>query len=161
MSLFEISFEDFGVGADLAGFGDDLDNMSAGLERIVREVAIPAFAQNFEVGGRPAWVALSPDTIDIKGSSDPLIRTGRLYGGSQAVSSWNISATEAQFQGAAGADYGIYHQEGTRKMPQREWAILTPEDEDKAEEKLVEWIGEKLGEHNFSVFASSFGAGDF
>lgn len=161
MSMFDISFEDFGVAGDLAGFADDLSNLHGGLEKIVNEVAIPAMATNFEVGGRPAWEPLSPDTVEIKGNSEPLIKTGRLYGGSQARSSWDISDTEASFSGAAGAEYGKFHQFGTRKMPMREWAALAPEDEDKAEEVMVEWIAEQLGNHGFSVFASSFGSGDF
>jgi phage gpG-like protein len=159
--MFSLDFEDFGVAADLSDFGDDLDNLSEALELIIRKVIQPAFATNFQVGGRPAWPPLSIDTVHIKGNAEPLIATGRLYSGSQAMSSWNIDNDTAQFSGAAGADYGIYHQEGTRRMPQREWASITPEDEDKAEETMVEWIGEKLGSHGFGVFTSSFSAGDF
>lgn len=161
MSLFDLDFQDFGVAADMAGFAEDLDSLKGGLERIVRDVAIPAFATNFEVGGRPAWQPLSDVTIEIRGSSEPLVRTGRLYSGSQAFSSWNISDEEAAFMGAAGAEYGGYHQEGTKRMVARPWAALAPEDEDKAEEAMVEWIGERLGSHGFGVFTSSFGSGDF
>lgn len=161
MSLFYIDENLISVATDLAGFDDDLNNTREALERVVRNVIIPAFAENFTSGGRPAWTPLSEDTVAQKGSDEPLIKTGRLYSGSQAFSGWNISNDEAEFTGAAGADYGKYHQFGTRKMPERPWATVTVQDEEKAEEVMVEWIGERLGDHGFSVFTSSFGSGDF
>lgn len=161
MSFFDVDFQDFGVAADMSGFADDLENLHGGLEKVVREVAIPAMATNFEVGGRPSWAPLSDVTVDIRGGSEPLLRSGRLYSGSQALNAWSIGNETAEFNGAAGAEYGIYHQEGTRKMVARPWATLAPEDEDKAEEVMVEWIGEQLGKNGFGVFTSSFGSGDF
>lgn len=154
MSLFSLDDNVIAVARDLEGFADDLDNTKEALERVVRNVCIPAFAENFVSGGRPAW---SP-TED---GGHPLIKTGRLYSGSQAFSGWRISDEDAEFTEAAGADYGKFHQFGTSKMPQRQWASLTPEDEEKAEEEVVEWIAERLGAHGFATFTSSFGGDDF
>lgn len=154
MSLFDLDSNIIEVASDLAGFDDELNNTKEALERVVRKVCIPAFAENFFSGGRPPW----PPTED---GGTPLIKTGRLYSGSQAFSGWRINDSEAEFEEAAGAPYGQYHQFGTSKMPQRMWASLTPEDEEKAEEEIVEWIAEKLGEHGFSTFTASFGGDDF
>jgi phage gpG-like protein len=160
--MFDLDFGDFDAAAgDFDGFAGALDNLRGGLEKVIREVAIPAMATNFEVGGRPPWEPLTADTIDIRGSAEPLVRTGRLYSGSQAMGNWSISDSEASMAGAVGADYGKYHQDGTKRMVARPWATLAPEDEDKSEEVMVEWIGEQLGTFNFGVFASSFGSGDF
>lgn len=162
MSFISLDFGDFDAAAgDMDGLAGAVDNLRGGLEAIVREVAIPAMATNFEVGGRPPWEPLSDATIDIRGSADPLVRTGRLFSGSQALSNWNITDSEATMEGVAGADYGAYHQDGTRRMVARPWAVLAPEDEDKAEEVMVEWIGGALGNFGFGVFTSSFGSGDF
>jgi phage gpG-like protein len=162
MSFMSLDFGDFDAAAgDFDGFAGALDNMRGGLEKIVRDVAIPAMATNFEVGGRPAWEPLSDTTLEIRGSGTPLVRTGRWYSVSQALSNWQINDSEATMESVAGAEYGVYHQEGTRRMVSRPWATLAPEDEDKAEEVMVEWIGEQLGAFNFGVFTSSFGSGDF
>lgn len=155
MSLFSLDDNIAAVASDLVGFADDLDNTREALERVVRNVCIPAFAENFIAGGRPKWESLQ------EGDRSPLIKTGRLYSGSQAFSGWRISDEEAEFLEAPGADYGKYHQFGTRNVPQRMWASLTAEDEEKAEEEIVEWIAERLGDHGFSTFTSSFGGDDF
>lgn len=160
MSLFDLDSNIIAVASDLEGFSDDLGNTQEALQRVVKNVCIPAFAENFISGGRPSWVPLAPETID-QGGNDPLIRTGRLYSGSQAFSGWRISDSEAEFTEAAGAEYGKYHQFGTRKMPERPWATLTAEDEEKAEEEIVEWVAERLGAHGFATFTASFGGDDF
>lgn len=163
MSMFDFGFDSspIQVAADLIGFAGDLENMQGALEKIVTEVAIPSIRKNFEVGGRPAWPPLAEATIDQKSNPNPLFRSGTMYSNAQNRSAWDITNSEATLDGSRVTEYAAYHQTGTRKMPAREWATLQPDEEDLAEEKMVEWVAEKLGDHGFSTFASSFGSGDF
>lgn len=142
------------VAGEILDFGGDLDHPRDALTKAVKEVVIPAFRENFEVGGRPAWEPLDAKTIE-QGGRLPLMRTGNLYTNAQNISGWSISDNEAQYNGAPGAAYGLYHQEGTSKMPTRPWATVQESDEDQIVEVMFDWVAERLGDHGFDTFSNS------
>ena len=81
------------------------------------------FLSEVSPGGMP-WEELSPVTVDAKGFSKILVKTGRLYesvvtpnGTSDTI--WETSADPAYLIFGTSVPYAKYHQTGTRRMPAR------------------------------------------
>ena len=70
------------------------------------------FARETDPDGNP-WSALSPSTLRYKRTNAILRETGMLANSVAGESSGNIGRVRV------GAEHGIWHQTGTRKMPQR------------------------------------------
>lgn len=129
------------------------------LERSVRQVLAPSLAQNFEEGGRPAWIPLSDITIaekTRKGAKDPskiLVRSGQLMKKAGQINMWTIKGPSGEAFINAGTlgkvFYGVYHNFGMAGgadepgYPQREWAMIQPEDANEIEEIFFVWIEER------------------
>jgi phage gpG-like protein len=161
--MLELAFDSspIQVANDLYGFAEELDDMKPALTRIVNKVAIPGIRKNFDVGGRPPWEPLTADTLDRRGGSQPLVSTGKMRSKATSIRAWEINKQDAELIGSNVTEYAMFHQDGTRNMPARPWATLTPQEEEEAETEMVEWISEQLGKHGFGIFTSSLGAGDF
>lgn len=132
------------VAAEYDTLGLAVQSFEKPLKRSVAEVMAPSIAQNFAVGGRPRWAPLANYTIEKKGGGGRiLVRTGALAASASSPGSWSVSSDTATMDGVP-QDYGIYHQTGTSKMPQREWAVIQDEDADKTEEIFDEWLLQEI-----------------
>ena len=79
--------------------GADIRSFREPLKRIIKQVVIPSIRQNFDSGGRPAWVPLSEFTLRRKAKkgqpSTPLIATGRLRRVATQMGIWHIDTEKA------------------------------------------------------------------
>ena len=89
----------------------------------VGQAAVQSVYHNFEVGGRPTWVPLSPITVRIKGHDRPLIHTGRLMN----ATGYRVIAGGVELYN--NVPYGAVHQFGEGNIPARPWMVMQPMDE--------------------------------
>jgi phage gpG-like protein len=119
------------------------------LRECVEKVMAPSIRQNFDSGGRPPWDADEPQTLERKakyggsGVSGPLVRTGALRDAASSVEAWDFSSDRAELSNV-GVDYGIYHQEGTSRMPARPWAVIQLQDEEAMAEVFGDWMDRRV-----------------
>lgn len=117
-------------------------------ESVVR-VLIPSIRENFDSEGRPPWQRLADATVLRRGSSGPILnRTGTLRSEATSLENWNIGREEATMTGVS-AEYGAYHQEGTRNMPARPFVMIQPEDEVQILDIFGDWVDRKIAEGGF------------
>lgn len=127
------------------------------IQLAIQGVVAPSLRENFAVGGRPPWQPLADSTVAKKGHSRILIETGSLEQVAGQLNIWHIDGgylTEearaiAYIDDLHGADYGVYHQEGTpqapNNMPARPWALFQPQDEEEIEAVFVSYINQRIG----------------
>lgn len=133
------------LAAGLNAFSGKIRSFREPLERAVRQVIIPSIDQNFAAGGRPSWAPLSPTTIK-QSNGSILIRTGALRQGATQLNNWTYSSTEAMMSQLPGRVwYGAIHQEGSKNIPARPFAMIQAEDETKVDQVFEEWLIERLG----------------
>jgi phage gpG-like protein len=170
VQFLEIDFnpEPIILAAAFEKFGMDIRSFRVPLERSVRQVLAPSLAENFEAGGRPAWIPLSDITIKEKarkGFSNAgkiLVRTGALARKAGQVNFWTINgpAGEAYINQSALGDvfYGVYHQFGMAGgadepgFEARPWALIQEEDANEIEEIFFTWIEERATAIGMSIF---------
>jgi hypothetical protein len=81
---------------------------------------------------------------------DILTRTGTLTRVAGQLNIWDIDGGYASGEASASvsdlheAGYGWVHQDGTDKVPQRQWAVFQDEDIDKAERIFDRYIHKRL-----------------
>jgi phage gpG-like protein len=136
------------IGASFGAIAKGFRGFSRPLEASVREVAIPAIQENFEVGGRPPWTPHSEATEVRRAREgtlggepqDILIETGLLFGDATRLARWTINRDEAYISNLPNRSaYGRFHQTGTEFMPQRPWATLDSNDADNIEDVFEQW----------------------
>lgn len=130
------------LASQFAAWGSSIGDFKEPLQAAVENVAAPAIATNFDVGGRPAWAPLQPQTIQRRLSSGPvLIDTGLLRSIAISPSIWTVTDDRAFIPAGALGDaiYGVFHQTGTSRMPQRQWALLTASESAQIEELFGGW----------------------
>jgi phage gpG-like protein len=146
MSDFEIIFSpDAGMFIyGLEEFADIFKSLRAPLKEAIQKVVAPSFRQNFDVGGRPAWEELTPQTV-ARGGSKPLVRTGLLQTVAGQLNIWTIDGIEgmAYVDDLPRAQYGEFHQEGTSRMPARPWAVFQDQDIEDINELFGDWVEAK------------------
>lgn len=129
-------------------FGMSFRSYREPLKRAVQQVMAPSFKKNFDLGGRPPWQELKDETITqrnyLGATGGTLVKTGLLRKVAQQLNLWKIGTDEAMIQQMPRAQYGAVHQEGSERVPQREWAVVQPEDMDQIEEIFVAWVAERL-----------------
>jgi hypothetical protein len=85
-----------------------------------------------------------------------LVRSGNLKQAAGQLNIWTIEGP----QGVAWIDmenlpasafYGMFHQEGTRNMVDRPWAVFQPEDVDKIADVFGDFLGERGIDAGFEV----------
>lgn len=150
---FEIDVRPFRMNADLikastfrlaAQFGD----MRVPLKTSVDKVIIPSMDKNFMVQGRPTWPPLDTETFVTKfrtpseyNAALSLIRTGKMYETITAGFYWRIGRDKADMELLDKAvPYAKYHQSGTKKMPQRQFALLQQQDIERIVVIFDSWI---------------------
>lgn len=133
------------IAKDLRSLANDLGSFKEPLHRAIKEVLIPSFQQNFAAGGRPAWKPLADYTVEVRGSSKPiLVRSGNLQRTMGHESIWTVTDDHAVIQKLpASVWYGVIHQAGSNKtipIPARPFALIQPQDEEKIEQVFSDWI---------------------
>lgn len=127
----------------------DVRSLREPLKRSIQQVIAPAFRENFDTSG-PGWVPLADITAKKKAHkgypNDPLIATGKLRRKAGQLNIWTIDGPrgEARLDNLGDAYYGGVHQMGSEFIPQREWAMLTPDEIDKVEQVFGRWIDERI-----------------
>ena len=97
----------------------------------VKEVVLNSVRRNFEKGGRPKWLPLSPRTIERKGHSRPLIEKGILQ---NIVGKSTAEFARIGVQPSAKAYAAIQHFGGRAgrgrkvKIPARPYLVLQEKD---------------------------------
>lgn len=136
--------------------GLDIRSFRVPLTRAIQQVMAPSMQENFDMGGRPAWQPVSEATALIKGRmgapDTPLTRTGELKRNMGYLSMWTITQEDASIdQLPERIFYGTIHQGGSRNgggrgsnIPQRQFAMFQPDDEDKIREVFDTWLGERV-----------------
>lgn len=130
------------LASQFASWGGSIGEFQEPLRAAIDNVAAPAIATNFDVGGRPPWAPLQPQTIERRMSSGPvLIDTGLLRSIATSPSIWTVQGDRAFIPAGAlgGAIYGVFHQTGTSRMVQRPWALLTATETAQIEEMFGGW----------------------
>ena len=155
---FEIDFDPSPAvfALEMEILGREIRSFREPLKRSIQKVLGPSFRQNFDVGGRPTWAALSPETIRTKtqkGSRNPeqvLVDTGKLRRVAGQLNIWKIEGgyladeARAYVNDLPGAEYGAVHQFGNDHIPQREFLVIQPEDEVAIEDVFGTWLDERL-----------------
>lgn len=104
------------VAKDIARMGLVLESFKEPLSRAIKQVMIPSFQKNFEVGGRPTWPPLAEFTQEVKGitgGGGTLIRSGALRRAVGMLSIWDIGNTSATIRSLPeNVWYGAIHQSG-------------------------------------------------
>jgi phage gpG-like protein len=129
----------------LEEFADSFKSMREPLKRSIQKVLAPSFQKNFDVGGRPSWEPLDEDTLARKGNSSILVDTGLLRTVAGQLNLWTIDGIEgmAYIDDMPRAEYGMFHQDGTSKMPQRQWAAIQEEDIADIYDVFGDWVEER------------------
>lgn len=141
------------MAADFATLGLDIRSHREPLKRAVQGVLAGSFRYNFDVGGRPGWEPLAESTVQIKHDlgypPDILVRTGKLKRVAGQLNIWTITREEAYVTQLPGAEYGEFHQSGTKHMPAREFMVIQPSDEVEIEQVFETWLLQRFGRRGF------------
>lgn len=98
--------------------GVDIRSFREPLTRAIRQVMMPSIAENFNVGGRPAWEPLAEATWDIRKrmgweGGDILLLSGALRKGASSFKIWTITRENAIIRDLPeNIWYGKVHQGG-------------------------------------------------
>lgn len=158
----EIDISGFRINADLIKastfrmarqFGD----MSWPLRQSVKLVVIPSMDTNFIMGGRPTWQALSEETVLKRITKNPgqnafvpLHDSGHLYDVVVGGKYWRFGRDKADMELLdTVVPYAKYHQSGTGKMPQREFAILQQKDIERIVVIFDTWLRTMTSQKDF------------
>lgn len=141
----------FILAADLDRLGFDIRSFKEPLTKSVKQVIIPSIRENFESGGRPDWEQLAVATIATRlrqgyGIWPPLTKTEALKKKATAIGIWTIDRQSA-IMNEPRIKYAKYHQTGTGKMPQRAFAMIQSEDEDRVETIFRLWLEERIAKY--------------
>ena len=96
----------------------------------IGDLLVESVHKNFEHGGRPG-------TWEPRKDNNPwplLMKTGELYNSIEANASQNDVYVDA------GAEYGVYHNEGTSTIPQREFLVIQDEDLAAIDEMIFQYF---------------------
>lgn len=131
---------------DLAQINARLSSFKTPLDRAVRQVMAPAIQTNFVTQGHGSWAPLAWQTMYDKDRlgypPDMLVRTGTMKRKATQIGLWNVSGHEASYDPSALPPYSVYHIEGTRVMPQRDFTEMRDAEADAVVNVFDVWIGE-------------------
>ncbi len=170
MSLVAISIDDRAIRL----FRKDLQDMArdlAGTNRMrqplldsAKEVLIPSFNKNFQVGGRPRWepsVPISTYRIEKKASGSPTLWvTGKMKKAATRMARFKVlenKMTYGYFPPTVW--YAMVHDSdvlATRaKIPTRPFALIQPEDVDDITRIFMRWYESMVNKHIKFFYAGS------
>lgn len=157
---------------DVDKLGMDIRSFREPLGRAIRQVMIPSFRKNFDVGGRPPWEPLAEYTIKRREdagipSTSPLVKTGKLRRRATQINIWTVTPTFAavkslpqdvwygylqqsgygSFQGKLTDALGQASDQATAKktyIPQRQFIMIQDEDVADIEDVFATWLDERM-----------------
>ncbi|MEQ1675078.1 MAG: hypothetical protein ABL876_00175 [Chitinophagaceae bacterium] len=140
------------VAAEFDQWGRNIKSLKEPLDRIIREVCIPAIKTQFSEEGVPEWQPLAEFTINKKGSDRILWETGELEKQAALIKNWTVKGPE----GKATLDklsnsvfYGYLHQTGFvnwvtgRQTAARVWGAFLPGDAERASEIVWDFFQDR------------------
>lgn len=135
------------VAAQFASWAGALEDMRDPLKKAITEVVIPSISKNFNDEGNPPWEDLSDETrqrrLWLGYDEGPILqRSGSLRSAATNMSSWDVDGETAQME-SPDSPYGMFHQNGTRNMPERPFAMFQEEDLERIQEVFGDWIMEQ------------------
>lgn len=136
-----------------------LGDMTVPLTFSIKNVVIPSMIRNFAKAGRPPWPPLAESTIAYRLSKEgrlprPLIRTELLARMATSFPIWRITRDSADMEALDGVvPYAKYHQNGTRYIPARPFALLQPQDIEAIVRIFDIWIMQNLNNPQFWPFS--------
>jgi phage gpG-like protein len=158
----EIDVRGFRLNADLIKastfrLARQLGDMRVPLKTAVTKVIIPSMDKNFMVQGRPRWPPVDTETLYRKfltpseyNAALTLIKTGRMYETIAAGFYWKIDRDKADMEQLDRViPYAKFHQSGTRKMPQRQFALLQQQDIERIVVIFDSWISVMTSQRDF------------
>lgn len=135
--------------AAFADVGAGIKSLRQPLKEAIQTVIAPSIRESFDTGG-PGWEPLSESRLAQKAAQglpeDTLIASGTLRRVAGQLNIWSINGGYGSGEAVAfvsslpGAEYGVFHDEGTYRMPQREFLYIKPEDEPKVEQVFEDYI---------------------
>ena len=141
------------MAANFTSLGLDIRSFREPLKRAVQGVLAGSFQYNFDVGGRPGWEPLAESTVkqkhDLGYPPDILIRTRKLRRVAGQLNIWTLTREEAYVTQLPGAEYGEFHQSGTKFMPAREFMVIQMNDEVEIEQIFETWLIQRFGIRGF------------
>lgn len=137
-------------------FGLQIQSFREPLKRSIQQVLAPSFRKNFEAEGRPQrWEPLSEATLEIRGSSHPiLVRSGLLKRTIQQFNIWTVDRTKAALLDLPQKIwYGKIHQAGYGRrgsgqsraagIPARPFVMVQDEDYEAIDRVFDRWFAER------------------
>jgi len=142
--------------------GLDIRSFREPLSRSIKEVLIPSFRKNFDVGGRPKWQPLAEATIERRqeegfAAGPTLVRTGKLRRTMGQFNIWTVDREKAALLDLPDSVwYGKIQQGGygfkgsarrgtSAAVPARPFAVLqSPKDYDDIERVFQKWLDERI-----------------
>jgi hypothetical protein len=126
---------------------DKIANPDLNLMKRIGDTVVDDIDEKFMTRGYGTWPPLKSSTIKHKkGNSMVLIDTGAMFGSTRikAVKEGQVEV-DVPYGGAGhDPDVPIYHQRGTRKMPQRKIAEVTPLLIEKVVATVKKWVEEMV-----------------
>jgi phage gpG-like protein len=135
--------------ADFISLAEDISDFHEPMRKVVG-IMRTSIGENFDVGGRPPWQELKPETLARKFGEGILIETGALMGAATSEGIWTVDDDSAFIEELpSDVGYGMYHQVGAGNNPERPFLVIQPEDEDEIENAFDSWIGDVIGSHGW------------
>jgi phage gpG-like protein len=141
----------------------DIRSFRVPLERSIKQVLIPSFRKNFEVGGRPGWVPLAEATIERRqdegyNAGPTLVRSGLLKRTMGQFNIWTVDREKAALMDLPAKVWygkiqqGGYGMKGSARsgskaagIPARPFAMVqSPKDFDDIEKVFETWLAERI-----------------
>jgi phage virion morphogenesis protein len=147
------------IQSDLNALNRDLDNFRTPLRESIKTVIIPSIETNFQVGGRPQWVPLSPQTVERRSrqgtGTQTLVETGALKRAATQQSRWSIEKDGASITnwpqrekrkadvhnfGAVSSSRRGRNKGSTSVIPARPFLLIQDEDADRIDDVFLDWV---------------------
>ena len=109
-------------------------------------VVLDDIDKRFMTRGYGTWAPLSPRTIKRKGHDFVLIDTGIMFNSAQITKLTRGMVSVGVLQGGKNHNPDIpeYHQEGTKRMPQRKIIDVTPKLKEALVQETAHWVADMV-----------------
>lgn len=139
------------VANDMRQLAGDIRSFREPLKLAIQGVLAPSIRKNFDEGGRPAWPELADATIKRKKRNKDkiLVESGKLRRVASQYNSWTVTTNSATLDVLPGAEYGSFHETGTKNMPERPFSTIQSDDADEVELVFEIWLRRRARARNF------------
>ena len=131
--------------AAVNSLADQIKNPDQQLMRRIGDATLEDLDQRFMTRGYGTWAPLSAATIARKGNDMVLIDTGAMYASSKVEIAGPAVRVTVPYGGVNhNTSVPAYHQQGTRRMPQRKIVEFTPQLRLNLIDAMVTWLVDML-----------------